>query len=391
MDVDEIRAAPAASAPASGAGAADGGRAVPAPTADPGGPPRPHPAPSTAWIDLARVAAMVAVVLVHAYSPLVTEVYADQGSTSWWTATAADAALRWCVPLFIMISGALLLGRRDEPPADFYRKRWLRIGPPLLVWTAAYLGWEMWRSGLTLTEAAVQAASGSPGIHLYFLYVIAGLYLFTPFLRTLVSASSRDALWWFAGIAVALGAANQALGVIDGVGGTTAVDRFLPFVGYYVLGWLLFHTGPGARALRLGLTLLITGSAAAAVGAGVAAGLAGEWGTGADYVFDFLSPPVVLASAGAFLVLREAGLRLASSARPAAGLLARGARWAAAPSFGVYLVHVMVLFSLRDLLGMPAQGPLAIAAATGYAAATLVVSLAVVEVLRRLPMARTVL
>lgn len=386
MDVDEIRSAPAATV-----GAAPEASAAPVPTADPGGPPRPRSAPSTAWIDLARVAAMVAVVLVHAYSPLVSEVYADQGSTSWWTATALDAALRWCVPLFIMISGALLLGPRDEPPAVFYRKRWLRIGPPLLVWTAAYLGWEMWRSGLTPAEAAVQAASGSPGIHLYFLYAVAGLSLFTPFLRTLVSASSRNALWWFAGIAVALGAVNQALGVIDGVGGTTAVDRFLPFVGYYVLGWLLFHTEPGARALRLGLTLLISGSAAAAVGAGAAAGLAGEWGTGADYVFDFLSPPVVLASAGAFLVFREAGLRLASSTRPAAGLLARGARWAAAPSFGVYLVHVMVLFSLRDLLGMPGQGPLAVAAATGYAAATLVVSLAVVEVLRRLPMARTVL
>ncbi|MDA2807801.1 acyltransferase [Nocardiopsis suaedae] len=379
MYVDDIRTAPdrgeTAAGPDTAAGAGGAG---------------PRPTPSTAWIDLARVAAMAAVVLIHAYSPLVTEVYTGQGSTSWWTSTALDAALRWCVPLFVMISGALLLGPRDEAAPDFYRKRWARIGVPLVVWTVAYLAWDMWRTGLTLSGAVEQAASGEPGIHLYFLYVIAGLYVFTPFLRTLAGAASRSALWWFTGAALAFGAADQALGLIDGVGGTTAVARFLPYVGYYVLGWLLFHGPTGTRPLRLGLTLLVTGSAAGAVGAGALAELAGEWGAGADYVFDFLSPAVIAASIGAFLVLREAGLRLASSDRWAAALVSRTARWAAAPSFGVYLVHVMVLFTLRDLFGMPAEGPWSVVAAAGYAVVVIAASLAVVEMIRRIPFARAV-
>nr|WP_026123102.1 acyltransferase family protein [Nocardiopsis chromatogenes] len=341
-------------------------------------------------MDLARVAAMAAVVVIHAYSPLVTEVYTGQGSTSWWTSTALDAALRWCVPVFVMISGALLLGPRDETAPAFYRKRWARIGVPLVVWTVAYLAWDMWRTGLTLSGAVQQAASGQPGIHLYFLYVIAGLYVFTPFLRTLAGAASRGALYWFAGAALAFGAADQALGLIDGVGGTTAAARFLPFVGYYVLGWLLFHAPTGPRVLRIGLTLLITGSAAGAVGAGALAELAGEWGAGADYAFDFLSPAVIAASVGAFLVLREAGLRLASSERRTAALVSRTVRRAAAPSFGVYLVHVMVLFSLRDLFGMPAAGPWSVMAAAGYAVVVTAVSLALVEVIRRIPLARAV-
>ncbi|MDA2813723.1 acyltransferase family protein [Nocardiopsis sp. RSe5-2] len=376
MYVDDIRTATDRGATAVGAGTAEG--AVP------------RPAPPTAWIDLARVAAMGAVVLIHAYSPLVTEVYTGQGSTAWWTSTALDAALRWCVPVFVMISGALLLSPRDETAPDFYRKRWARIGVPLVVWTAAYLAWEMWRTGLTPSGAVEQAASGEPAIHLYFLYIIAGLYVFTPFLRTLVGAATRSALWWFAGAALAFGALNQALGLIEGVGGTTAAAQFLPYVGYYVLGWLLFHGPTGRRPLRLGLALLVAGSAAAAVGAGALAELAGEWGAEADYVFDFLSPAVIAAAIGAFLVLREAGLRLAASERRTAALVSRTARWAAGPSFGVYLVHVMVLFSLRDLFGMPAEGPWSVLAAAGYAAVVTAVSLLLVEVLRRIPFARAV-
>lgn len=376
MYVDDIRTAPDRSETA--AGAATAGEAAP------------RTAPPTAWIDLARVAAMVAVVLVHAYSPLVTEVYTAQGSTSWWASTTLDAALRWCVPVFVMISGALLLSPRDESAPAFYRKRWARIGVPLVVWTVVYLAWDMWRTGLTPSGAVEQAASGEPAIHLYFLYIIAGLYVFTPFLRTLVGAATRSALWWFAGAALAFGAVNQALGLIDGVGGTTAVTQFLPYVGYYVLGWLLFHGPTGRRPLRFGLALLIAGSAAGAVGAGALAELAGEWGAESDYVFDFLSPAVIAASVGAFLVLREAGLRLASSDRPTAAAVSRIARWAARPSFGVYLVHVMVLFSLRDLFGMPAEGPWSVVAAMGYAAVVTAVSLALVEVTRRIPFARAV-
>ncbi|GAA1091838.1 acyltransferase [Nocardiopsis metallicus] len=338
-------------------------------------------------MEFARVAAMAAVVVVHAYSPMVSTVHADLGGPTWWTANVVDAGLRWCVAVFVMISGALLLRPREEGAGDFYRKRWAKIGVPLLVWTAAYLLWQSWRDGIDTSQALAQAASGSPSIHLYFLYVIAGLYLFTPFLRTVVAHTPRSGLWWLTGVALAVGVVDQLLSLVDGVGGVSALTRFLPFLGYYLLGWLLLSTDPGPRTTRRGVIALVLGVAGTAAGAGAAAHLAGEWGTGGEYFYDFLSPPMILAGVGAYLTLRAAGTRLARARGPMAETARRVVGAVAGLSLGVYLVHVMVLYTLRDLWGMP-EGYLTLFAAAGYAVATAVISLALVALAQRVPLVR---
>ncbi|MEU3018401.1 acyltransferase family protein [Nocardiopsis sp. NPDC007018] len=339
----------------------------------------------TAWMGFARVAAMAAVVLVHAYSPFVSTTYTDLGGPTWWTAHVVDAALRWCVPVFIMISGALLLRPKEEDVRGFYRKRWARIGVPLLVWTLAYLLWQFWRDGIGFPDSLAQAASGSPSIHLYFLYVIAGLYVFTPFLRTVVAHTSRTGLWWFAGAALSLGMLDQVSALVDGVGGVTAATRFLPFLGYYLLGWLLVDRGPRPRDAFHGSVAFVLGTTGTVLGAGGIATAAGEWGTGAEYVYDFLSPTMIVASVGAFLLLRAWGTRLAGLG--ARSRVNRTIAVLSGLSFGVYLVHVMVLYTLRDLGGTP-DGLAGLTAAAGYAAATAVVSLLLVAAAQRVPLLR---
>ena len=339
-------------------------------------------------MESARVAAIAAVVIVHAYSPLVSTIHADLGGYTWWTANVVDAATRWCVAVFVMISGALLLRPRQESAVDFYRKRWAKIGVPLLVWTVVYLLWQQWRDGIGGPDMATQAASGAPSIHLYFLYVIAGLYLFTPFLRTVVEHTSRTGLWWFAGAAFGLGVVDQLLALIDGVGGVTAITRFLPFLGYYLMGWLLLSTPMGPRTTRFGIGALTLGVGGTVVGAGVAALAQGEWGSGGEYFYAFLSPPMILAGVGAYLTLRAAGARLEMARNPAASAAKQVVRVVSGLSFGVYLVHVIVLYTLRDLWGMPGGYP-ALFAAAGYAIVTAVISLLLVALLQRIPLLRS--
>lgn len=337
----------------------------------------------------ARVAAMAAVIGVHAYSPLVSTVYAELGGYTWWSANLLDAGTRWCVAVFVMISGALLLRPRDESVGTFYRKRWAKIGIPLVAWTAIYLVWQYWRDDLGTPDAATQAASGAPSIHLYFLYVIAGLYLFTPFFRTVVAHSSRTALWWFAGASFGVGVFDQILSLIDGAGGVSAATRFLPFLGYYLVGWLLLTTENSPRTTRFGIAALTLGVAGTALGAGAAAHVEGEWGAGGEYFYAFLSPPMIVAGIGAYLTLRAAGERLAVAENPAALATKNVVRVVSGLSFGVYLVHVMVMYTLRDLGGMP-EGYPALFAAAGYAVATAVISLILVALVQRIPLVRTI-
>src|SRR5699024_1879165 len=151
---------------------------------------------------------------------------------------------------------------------------------------------------------------------------------------------------------------------------------------------------PGPRALKYGAATFTLGTVAIILGGWVAVATTGEWGPGAEYVYDFLSPMVVLSSVGAFLLLRTVALRLAAVGGPAvrgAGRVLGGGGWGGGVLSGLrcgaYLVHVMVLNTLRDIGGTPDGGAVFFAAG-GYAAATALISLLLVAVARRIPFLR---
>ena len=136
------------------------------------------------WIDLIRVVAVFQVVLVHlSYVIFFKE---DLLSPNWIAANFYDSFSRMGVPLFFMVSGYLLLGK-SEPVADFFRKRLVKVGIPTLFWSVAYLLWsvEAYRNG-TMKPLAVALSMlktmylGDVEIHLWFLYILIGIYLVAP-------------------------------------------------------------------------------------------------------------------------------------------------------------------------------------------------------------------
>ena len=92
-----------------------------------------------ASLELLRTAAALAVVGVHAAAMVLVALPDGQGS-AWWAANLWDSFCHWCVPVFVMISGAVLLsGPADQPAGEFYRRRALRLWQPALFWTLLYL------------------------------------------------------------------------------------------------------------------------------------------------------------------------------------------------------------------------------------------------------------
>ena len=82
------------------------------------------------WIDLLRVVACFLVVLSHCCDPFVARFDADRGA--FLTGVFTGSFVRACVPLFVMMTGVLLLPVRAEL-GDFYRKRIGRIVVPLVL------------------------------------------------------------------------------------------------------------------------------------------------------------------------------------------------------------------------------------------------------------------
>src|SRR3546814_2240779 len=86
-------------------------------------------------MDTARVGACFMVVILHVAATRFGT-FDDQ----WWASNFYDSLARSCVPLFLMITGVLLLGKQESLPA-FLSKRFARILPPLLFWSLFYMTW----------------------------------------------------------------------------------------------------------------------------------------------------------------------------------------------------------------------------------------------------------
>jgi surface polysaccharide O-acyltransferase-like enzyme len=302
----------------------------------------------TEWMDFARIAGMVAVVVAHVFAPAVRFDLTDENTPAWWTAMGISAWSRFCVPLFLAISGALLLApRAGLPPAEFYRRRLHRIGVPLLVWCAFYLALREFTTDDPLDgpTAAREVLDGGVYYHLYFLFVLTGLYALTPFVRLIVLHASQRMLVAFAVVLLGLGAVDQAAVILFESQQGNAATRFLPYIGYFVGGLLVSQLPLKRRLIRVGAAAFVGGIALTTVGGWVLSVSMGP--AYVEYALLPLSPSVMLTAFGSVVLLRALPRR--------AGRLT-GSRTVArlsALSFGIYLVHPAVLTQLRDRWPFP--------------------------------------
>lgn len=222
-------------------------------------------------LDAARWMAALAVVVLHcAAFPLSSTT--DYGSPDWQWANLYDAAVRWCVPVFVMISGALLLDPdKREAGRRFLQRRATRIVPAILFWSLFYLLWRAWI--YHLDGVAVEsgdwlqiALSGEPYYHLWYLYMLLGLYLFTPVLRLLYRACSPRQRMGLVVLVFALAMLQSVYRELNDGSYGFFLLWFLPYVGYFLAGRMMFE-----RQLRLpypALVLLVS-IAGTAIGASV--------------------------------------------------------------------------------------------------------------------------
>ena len=141
------------------------------------------------WLDTLRTLATVGVIIIHVSSPLVNMTY-GKNMPYWWLGNVVDSAVRFAVPVFLMLSGATLLGK-DYNLSEFYKKRVLRVLIPFLFWILVYwiFRWTMlktsqqphnfhdvwqWACDLFMKEGVSK--------HFWYIYMILFIYLFVPFL-----------------------------------------------------------------------------------------------------------------------------------------------------------------------------------------------------------------
>ncbi len=295
--------------------------------------------------DIIRTLAIFLVVLLHASNEVLEASLVP--SAYWWTAVVYKSISLFCVPLFVILSGALLLqpAKLSEPIRVFLKKRLSRLGLAFVFWSAIYLAW-----GFFISHTPVTLDNIGKGIlydlfsgayyHFWFIYLIVGLYLITPILRVIISCGSEKILrylilLWFVGVAVV-----PILELASGLALNSNVFVFGGWIGYYVLGTYLQRIKVRSSIL---FGLLIAGFATTIFGVWLMTYPLISIGQ-SDFFFDYLTANVIVGSAALFMILIKFRSDWPGSNHPVIGKVVTAISKNTLP---IFLFHVIILESFQ--------------------------------------------
>ena len=351
------------------------------------------------YLDVLRAIAIFSVVVIHVaannwYSTEVT-------SLEWQAFNVYDSLVRWSVPMFVMISGALFLDpNRAVPIRKLYRKNVVRIVVAFIVWSLAYVLFGLYVTESIHTKSQIFSHLVKGEYHLWFLWMIVGLYIVTPILRRVTS--SPKATRYFVIVALVfsfciptieelassllpllgIDQLSKAFDIMTKAYGQMRFHLTLSFVAYFVLGYYLsqksYSKGQRGAIYALGIAgfaFIVLYSRFIAMQTGEAYGF-----------YDWMLLPVMLEAVAIFVLARQADEKRIARIKGADESLAmRAVRFVSVRSFGVYLVHIMVLrlFMMLTPLNPVAINPLL--SVPIIAIIVFAISLAISALLHRIP------
>jgi len=284
------------------------------------------------WIDFLKSLAAFAVIILHVSVPVVFEF---EEKENWWAGNFYNSLTRFCVPVFVMISGVLLLGK-NEQLSVFLRKRFLRILPPFILWSLIYLALKI-DYGLPLKEilsySMTELKSGTQ-FHLWYVYMIIGLYLIIPLVNKWILNSTKNELIYFLLIWVFV--LLLALPVFNKL--TTKIDLryFSGYLGYLILGYFLYQFVNLKR--KLGLLIFLVGFLFTMIATYYISAAENDFN---EKFYKFLSINVVVASSGIFILFKNIIIKNKGIQKVILVL--------SKYSYGVYLSHIFVLIMFKEI------------------------------------------
>lgn len=269
------------------------------------------------------------------------------GNTPFWVGIL-NSICRVSVPLFVMISGYLLLPVKDEM-STFFKKRFTRVAIPFVVWCALYAIYFAIKGQTDWTQAGINILHipvnfGVEVGHLWYIYMLIGLYLFAPIISPWIAGASRRNMEFYLvvwGITLCVPYIHLVYPQILGEcywNHTPLLYYFSGFLGYLILGSYIkkFMSEKKTWYLPVGLVLIVIGYAITA--GGFISLLSSTTDVSKlELTWQFETINVAMMSIGVFLILKDIHFKNTSSAT-ASGILD-----ISKISYGMYLAHIMVL------------------------------------------------
>lgn len=317
------------------------------------------------WLDVVRFIAMFTVVCCHCTDPFnfYPGTAPNIGEIKLWGAIYGSV-LRPCVPLFVMITGALLLPVRGDA-STFYKKRIPRVFYPFLIWSVLYnlfpwitgllglnpqiildffpyAGEEVMRQSFSVSLEYILMIPFNFSIlavHMWYIYLLIGLYLYLPVFSAWVEkASERAKLMFLLAWGVTLLLPYYYQFVSNYLWGACSWNSFgmlyafAGFNGYLLLGHYLKNLEWSLKkTLTIGIPMFAVGYAVTFLGFRHITALPEYTDEMLELFFTYCSLNVVMMTIPVFMLAKKVKVNSERMKKALANLTVCG--------FGIYMIH----------------------------------------------------
>ena len=270
-----------------------------------------------------------------------------------------NSTSRVCVPLFVMISGYLLLPIKTDY-RTFFKKRFTRISFPFIAFCIFYDIFFYIKGDIDMKTMFINIPKifinyGAELGHLWFMYMIMGVYLLMPIFSPWIKSAKKEHFYFYFTIWLISSFSHYIHLAFPQIWGevhwnhNTVVQGFIGDFGYAVLGAFIKLHLKETKLYLLSIILYIVGTGITMFGFIYRIDSATTCEE-VEITFQFDSFNVIIASFGAFLLLRNIECKNEKIVKIFNDI--------AIKSYGMYLIHIFFIFLFRYLLDAPNQFPL---------------------------------
>ncbi|MDE6877657.1 MAG: acyltransferase family protein [Odoribacter sp.] len=320
------------------------------------------------WADVLRLIAILMVICIHCSDPFNVSPEARLNPEYNLWGSIYGAFLRPCVPLFVMLTGMLLLPVKQET-GQFYKKRMLRVIIPFIVWSLLYNLFPWFTGVLGLNSSILSAMFPYAGefpsqtfesclhnillipfnfntytVPLWYIYMLIGLYLYMPFFSAWIKQASQKQIRIFLSIwFISLFLPYFQEYISEYIGGTCAWNDFgvlyyfSGFSGYLLLGYYL-KDGirlSGKNTLVLSFVCLVLGYIVTYYGFRSMTAQEGVTERQVELFFLYCSPNVLLMTVAWYLAVQKIKIKPGVIRSALANITQCG--------FGIYMIHYFIV------------------------------------------------
>ncbi|GLS91956.1 membrane protein [Psychromonas marina] len=292
--------------------------------------------PSIFYIDFLRFIAAIAVIAIHVLGPF-RYLYGEIPDSDWLAAMGINSVTRWAVPVFMMISGALLLSTERAFNCEHYlTKRLSKVAIPFIGWTIIYAIISGFAAGGWSAEQVMLVIQNSPNdpawYHLWFFYDFIPLYFVIPFLIPLLKKLTPELVKLLV-VVCGLMFLMKWLKVESFL-----LENLILYTGYLILGWYLFNRDNSAQLkawLIAGISMLIVNF----FGSWELAFKSGQY---SSYFMGYKTLNTMIIGGMLFVVAQAYADKITGKLRALISVISKY-------SLGIYLLHPILLIPVREL------------------------------------------